>query len=70
MSPDEYEPFRVAIRARRHRVTPYRLGYAIAEAGGDLACPYTNRVSIDGFREGLVWGRRARANAKALERTS
>lgn len=54
--PDAYEPFRDAIRARGHVVNPWRLGYAIGEAGQELPNPYTTPRGAKLFREGLKDG--------------
>ncbi len=56
MTPDAYEPFRQAVRALGHKITPYRLGYAVGFADSPLPCPYTVRVSVDAFQVGRHCG--------------
>lgn len=57
----EFDLHRVAIRARGHRVTPYRIGYMVGFNGQDLPNPYRpGSVGASNYREGIKYGRMQR----------
>lgn len=56
------------IRARDMIVTPYRLGLQAGRQGLELRCPYHLPRSIDGFRQGVTWGRMERRREEKAAR--
>lgn len=68
----EFDPHRLAVRARGHRVTPYRIGYVVGLNGEDLPNSYTpGSVGASNYREGVKYGRmqRQRERTANLPRT-
>jgi len=57
----EFDPHREAIRARWHRVTPFRLGYEVGARGEDLPNPYApGSLGAGCYHQGLKAGRQWR----------
>lgn len=63
MPDDSYERFREASRGKWGRSTPYRLGFAIGEAGSVLPSPYKpGSPAHHQFNSGLIRGRKSKAH--------
>lgn len=64
----DFEPHRAAIRARGHRVNPYRLGVEVGRRGDDLPSPYPSGTrGARMYADGVKWARVAYPRASRQE---